>query len=75
MPKDSSMPSQYLVLQVPYCEEESAFLISVIQSAVKAHRNFHEKSAVATGPQHDLASETDRHQATGPRAEIGERSP
>ena len=60
------MPSQYLVLQVPYCEEESAFLISVIQSAVKAHRKFHEKSVVATGPQPqpDSTSEMDRHQAT-----------
>jgi hypothetical protein len=64
MPKDSSMPSQYLVLQVPYCEEESAFFISVIQSAVKAHRKFREKLAVATGPQHDSTSETDRHQVT-----------
>jgi hypothetical protein len=58
------MSPQYLVLQVPYVEQESAFLISVIQSAVKAHRKFHEKSAVATGPQPDSTSEMDRHQAT-----------
>ena len=60
------MPSQYLVLQVPYFEQESAFLINVIQSAVKAHREFREKSAIATGPQHDSTSEMDRHQATSP---------
>jgi len=41
------MPT-YLVLQVPYHERESEFLLEAVQTAAKAYRELHERSALAT---------------------------
>lgn len=66
--------AKYVVFQVPYQEKESAFLLHVVQTAVKAHREFDERSTLATELQTDpvadgspdlhIKEEMDGHQPT-----------
>lgn len=66
--------SKYFVFQVPYRENESAFLLDAMHMAAKAYREFHERSTEAmdslTYPLADDASylliteETDDHRPT-----------
>lgn len=40
--------SKYFVFQIPYQQDESQFLLRVLQTAAKVHREFHERSTLAT---------------------------
>ena len=48
---------KYLVLQVPYDEKESVFLLQAVQTAVKTYREFQGGSPVGMGVHSDPATD------------------